>query len=370
MSSSQQNVKSSVQGGGQTGTRRSAIELLRIGIGVIWVMNLVFVVDPRNNFFGTFSQTALSYAPTTAGGPGLANFVSGNPAVFSLTIALVTGYLAIALLLGLTTRLACYVGIGLSAVLLITQVGSTFLLPGGTDVGPHPLYLLVYTILILGGAGQTLSVDSWISQTLAAQRASRLRPEDRSNQRHVPGLTKQFLAAYLVSGILVSFAIGFGLVVAAPISPASSGPAPYNGPTNYLNLTVVLNPANGMPQYLPANFTVPQGKVIISITDTDTPFNWPVCPCNVTGTSGNVEWLNGSPIHHVDSSNVAHTFVVPSLGIRVLSPGQSTINFTVFLNETGSFVWICIMPCGQGADPYNSPPMGVPGYMLGTLTVI
>ena len=67
--------------------------------------------------------------------------------------------------MGLTTRFACDVGIVFSAALLATQVGSTFSVPGGTDVGPHPLYLLIYGTLILGGAGRYLSVDHWIWKT-------------------------------------------------------------------------------------------------------------------------------------------------------------------------------------------------------------
>jgi len=29
-----------------------------------------------------------------------------------------------------------------------------------------------------------------------------------------------------------------------------------------------------------------------------------------------------------------------------------------------------VVPCGVGADPYNTPPMNVLGYMTGTITVV
>ncbi len=144
-------------------------EILRIGIGVVWLLNLVFVLDPSNQFFGTFSSTALSFAPTSLGGPGVADFVAAHALLFAWLIAIVTAYLAVALLVGFTTRFACLVGILFSVVLLVTQVGSTFAIPNGTDVGPHPLYILIYVVLVVGGAGRALSVDHWIWSTHRAR---------------------------------------------------------------------------------------------------------------------------------------------------------------------------------------------------------
>lgn len=140
-----------------------------MGIGFVWLLNLVFVVDPSNAFFGTFSSTALSFAPTSLGGPGVAEFVAAHALLFAWLVAGVTAYLAIGLTLGVTTRFACYVGILFSAALLATQIGSTFLIPNGTDVGPHPLYILIYLVLVLGGAGRAYSVDHWIWVTHRAR---------------------------------------------------------------------------------------------------------------------------------------------------------------------------------------------------------
>ena len=143
---------------GPTRSRR-AIEVLRILIGVVWLANLLFVVDPANNYWSTFGSAAQSYGPTSLGGTAFANYVAANPTFFAWLIALATAYLAIALILGVTTRLALLVGSAASVVFLVTQFGSTFVFPGGTDVGAHPLYLVIYAALWIGGAGQSLSVD-------------------------------------------------------------------------------------------------------------------------------------------------------------------------------------------------------------------
>jgi hypothetical protein len=346
-----------------------AIEVLRIGVGLIWVVNLVFILDPANKYWSTFSSVALTFAPTTIGGPGLADYVSAHPLFFSWAIALVTGYLAIALTLGLTTRVACFVGSFFSAILLATQWGTTFFFPGGTDVGEHPLYILVYGALIIGSAGSTLSLDVWIRDTLARRRAAR--PE--AVRRPVPSVWSaevpvRTLVVYFLVGTLVSLGVGFGLVIAVPTPPSSSGgSAP--PPVAYVNLSVNINPENGWPQYSPANFTVPTGRVVFTIVDNDSPVSWSGCPCPVGGTVGGVEYINGTAFGRVPATNVAHTFNIPVLGLQVLSPGQSTVQFSVDLVHAGEYIWYCFAPCGTGADPYNTPPMDTPGYMTGTMTV-
>ncbi len=142
--------------------REISVEVLRIEIGVIWALNLVFVVAPSNGYFDTFVSTALSFGPTSVGGPGLANFDPQNGVVFAWIIDGVTVYLTGAFILGVTTRLACYSGILFSVAFLWTQVGSTFVVPGSTDVGAYPLYILVYGVLVVDAAGRWASVDHWL----------------------------------------------------------------------------------------------------------------------------------------------------------------------------------------------------------------
>ena len=345
-----------------------AIEILRIGLGLVWLVNLVFIVDPQNRYWATFSSTALGFAPTTVGGPGLAEYVASHPLIFAWGIALVTGYLAVALLLGVTTRLACFVGSFFSAVLLATQFGTTFLFPGGTDVGAHPLYILVYAVLVVGGAGRSLSVDVWVRNLVAERRRVRSSVKVPTPHPWATAISPRTLFVYFVAGTLISLAIGFGLVVALPVAPASTTNTP-TGPVDYVNLTVSINPLNGWPQYSPANFTVSAGVVVFTITDQDAPMNFTPCPCVVTGTERSIEFINGTPTHLVSSDNVAHSFGIPNLGLNVYSPGLSTVQFTVDLINPGTFEWFCFVPCGTGADPYSTPPMGVAGYMTGTMTI-
>lgn len=345
-----------------------AIEILRIGVGVVWALNFIYVLAPANNFFGNFGATAQSFAPTSLGGPTLAQFVAAHANVFSWLVAVLTGYLALGFIAGLTTRWACLLGGIFSAVLLGTQFGSIFVFPGGTDVGEHPLYLLIYVALVFGGAGRTLSLDHGIAEAWARRRATARAARELAPRRAwAAGVDSRFFAAYFIAGVLISFGVGAGLILAIP---STSSPSP-TGPTvvAYENLTVTLNSSNGWPQYSPANFTVPTGRVIFTITDNDSPMAWSGCPCVVDGTPGGIEEVNGTPMHVVPSSNVAHSFNVPQLGLSIYSPGQSVVRFTADLLTPGSFTWFCIAPCGAGGNPFQSPPMGTPGFMTGTMTV-
>jgi hypothetical protein len=135
---------------------------LRLGIGLAWALNFLFVLLPSNQFFSGFGGTAASFGPTSLGGAGLATFVAGHAWLFSWGLAITTGYLAIAFLLGISTRTACVVGLVLNSLLLLTQYGSIVVIPGGTDIGPQPLYLIVYIALFLGNADQIASVDHWL----------------------------------------------------------------------------------------------------------------------------------------------------------------------------------------------------------------
>ncbi|HZY91988.1 MAG TPA: hypothetical protein VFG07_04335 [Thermoplasmata archaeon] len=137
--------------------------------------------------------------------------------------------------------------------------------------------------------------------------------------------------------------------------------------TSYVNLTIAINSTTGVPQYAPANFTVPTGKVVVRITDRDSPMAWAPCTCQVSGTVGGTEMVNGTPVSSVDPSNVAHTFTVSSLGLNVLSPGASIVSFVLELSAPGVYSWFCLAPCGSNG--YTGFPMGTPGYMTGTLTV-
>jgi uncharacterized membrane protein YphA (DoxX/SURF4 family) len=156
---------------------RRGILALRIGIGIVWALNLIFVFDPANGFFSGFSATAGSFGPSSLGGAGFPQFVATYPMIFSVLIAGVTLYLAVAFLFGVTTRWACVVGAGFAVALLISQFGSTFFIPGGTDVGPMPIYVAVYFALFVGHAGREFSLDAWWSRR-HARKARTTIPEE------------------------------------------------------------------------------------------------------------------------------------------------------------------------------------------------
>jgi hypothetical protein len=368
-----------------------SLDLLRVGVGLIWAVNLIFILAPSNRYFAGFQSVAAGFGTTTLGGPGIANFVAAHSAVFSWGIALLTGYLAFAFVAGFTTRLACFVGEIASALFLITQFGATFVLNGaGTDVGAHPLYLLIYLILFVGGAGQYVAIDHWIWKTgrarlprlsqwlaspnLVGPTAHDLESRSPASPRwgHVarPAMSEQqffnTLAVIAVLVVLGCFGAAYAGSAAAPSAPAATTGS--GSPTSYMYLTIVINPNTGMPQYSPSNFTVPAGTVVFTIVDQDAAVNWSACQCNVSGTVGGTETLNGTALSEVNASNAAHTFSIPSLGVNVISPGNSTITFTLDLNQTGPFSWYCEAPCGSAG--YMGAPMGVPGYMTGTMDVV
>jgi hypothetical protein len=148
-------------GGASSAGPARGLAVMRIGLGVVWTLNLLFILDPANQFFPGFSATARSFGETSIGGPGLATFVADHSGVFSLLIAATTAYLAVALLLGVTTRIACLVGGVFNGFLLLTQFGTIVVIPGGTDVGPMPVYLVIYIALLASGGPTLVSFDRW-----------------------------------------------------------------------------------------------------------------------------------------------------------------------------------------------------------------
>lgn len=173
---------------------------------------------------------------------------------------------------------------------------------------------------------------------------------------------------------LVAAGLAFGVVllvvVWTAVSASANTSSPYTPSASkaHMYLTIQINPVTGWPQYSPANFTVPAGEVVFMIVDYDSPANWTSCTCNASGTVGGTETINGTTTSIVSSSNVAHTFTIPSLHVNVLSPGMATVTFTVDLTQPGTFSWYCETPCGTNG--YTGGPMSTPGYMTGTMTVV
>ncbi len=176
-----------------------------------------------------------------------------------------------------------------------------------------------------------------------------------------------FYNSVAATAVVLVLALGVaGSVLGPSYSAAGQPPAK----ASWVNLTVTIDPVTGWPRFSPANFTLPVGVVTVTIVDNDSAMAWTQCACRVMGTVGGVERVNGTPVWILPSTNVAHTFTVPALGVNVLSPGQSAVSFSVDLTKAGTFLWFCEAPCGGGSDPYTTPPMGVAGFMSGTITVV
>ena len=142
-----------------TSSSRRAIELLRIALGGIWAVNLLFIVYPAADYWATFSTLVQSSVGGSSGAGTISGLVLDDPLLFAWAVAGVTVYLAVAFLLGIGTKIACVIGAVFSAALFGLGLGSTFAFPGGTDVGPHPVYLAAYAALYLGDAGTSFAVN-------------------------------------------------------------------------------------------------------------------------------------------------------------------------------------------------------------------
>ena len=76
----------------------------------------------------------------------------------------------------------------------------------------------------------------------------------------------------------------------------------------------------------------------------------------------------GKNVTTVPVDSVAHTFSVPQLGINVPVVGGSTEIAYLMFDQTGTFTWLCLTPCGFGSDG-SGGAMSTAGWMTGQLTV-
>ena len=149
-------------------------------------------------------------------------------------------------------------------------------------------------------------------------------------------------------------------------------------------------------------FQVPAGSMIhVTILGYDgcTPLRNPLWG-KITGTVGNVEYINGKPAPVLNSwggCNVAHTFSIPGIGLNVpvASPTtlaantnlcgtspctpveggkpvpHTTVTFSFMSPKTpGDYFWHCKIPCGLGYLDGFGGPMQTIGYMTGQMEVV
>lgn len=193
-------------------------------------------------------------------------------------------------------------------------------------------------------------------------------------------------------------------------------PEASNGQVNVVLQTDPQNTVTNRPDWPSYFFQDPQTKQWVHTTYFEVPANTKVnmtiygydgcTPLRnplwgkVTGTTGDVEYVNGKPASQLNSwsdCSVQHTFTMPGLGLSVPIASPTTLNDNNNLCGTspctttkgaanygpyqlvqfsfktpahgGIFRWQCIIPCGLGYLDGNGGPMATPGYMSGQMEV-
>jgi hypothetical protein len=140
-------------------------------------------------------------------------------------------------------------------------------------------------------------------------------------------------------------------------------------------------------------FKVPAGsRIDMTIYGYDgcTPLRNPLFG-KVTGTIGQVEYVNGKPVSVINSwsgCNVGHTFSIPGINLNVpmASPGltanlcgtspctsgpHEVMTFSFMSPKTtGDYFWQCRVPCGGGFIDGFGGPMQTIGFMTGNMEVV
>ena len=84
------------------------------------------------------------------------------------------------------------------------------------------------------------------------------------------------------------------------------------------------------------------------------------------GTSVPQSW--GQNVTSVSGNMLAHTFTIQQFGINIPVVGGDTEVAYLYLNQTGTFQWICLTPCGFGPTGMGGA-MSASGWMEGQITV-
>ncbi|MCL5785391.1 MAG: hypothetical protein M1151_01820 [Candidatus Thermoplasmatota archaeon] len=97
-----------------------------------------------------------------------------------------------------------------------------------------------------------------------------------------------------------------------------------------------------------------------------------------TNTSNNISIPSGFAVtdfpwigNSTGGYDIAHTFTIydsSAIFLNLPSPGMSTLHAQFYLNQTGSFLWQCYVPCGNGNAGWGGA-MSTTGWMAGTITV-
>jgi hypothetical protein len=201
----------------------------------------------------------------------------------------------------------------------------------------------------------------------------------------------QCLILVISAGLIGALSLYYGLQVGTAASaPSQTGP---------FRLTLVeimdtgWNSSTAQPQFsiLGPNGTQPSANILLpahtliqlTIISYDTPTMGSTdSEGKVTGTVGGAVYLvNGTSAMGMDVSQrwgqdvssvpgamLAHTFSIPQLGINIPVVGGDLEIAYLNLDQTGTFQWVCLTPCGFGAMGANGA-MTAPGWMEGQVTV-
>jgi heme/copper-type cytochrome/quinol oxidase subunit 2 len=136
-----------------------------------------------------------------------------------------------------------------------------------------------------------------------------------------------------------------------------------------------------------ANISLPVNRLIqVTILSYDTPTVGSTADqAKVTGTVGGKMYLIngttasqtnmslimspwGANVTSVPVNSLAHTFTISSLGINIPVVGGSTEIAYIYINQPGTYTWVCLTPCGLGSNGLQGA-MEAPGWMTGNLNV-
>lgn len=225
--------------------------------------------------------------------------------------------------------------------------------------------------------------------------------QSKTNPVSVKGLQAFILILFIILGILVVVAMDSIYVGTHYSNPNLVTTQPNNSTqqTGPFRLTLMeimdtaWNSSVAQPQFFvlgtnglqPAvNIQLPVHTLIqVTIISYDTPTASSTdSQGNVTGTVGGTVYLiNGTSamgtdvsqhwsqnVTSVPGSILAHTFTIPQLGINIPVVGGDTEIAYLYLNQTGTFQWICLPACGFGQMGMLGA-MSKPGWMEGQVTV-
>ncbi|HEY1651721.1 MAG TPA: hypothetical protein VGG09_07540 [Acidimicrobiales bacterium] len=180
---------------------------MRIVFGLMWAVDAAFKWSPAFvDHLGGYLSTAGQPAWVAHYISGWARVVGHDPRLFAYGLAVAESLLALALITGCATKIACGAGTVLSLIIWSTAEGFGGPYgPGSTDVGTSAAYVLVFILLWWSDAGNAFSID--------------VLRRSRSPRRVSRRLVAAIVAVTAVVGLLVTSAV---IVSWGQVAPSTS----------------------------------------------------------------------------------------------------------------------------------------------------